>query len=428
MKHVIRKQMISLQLTAGHDAFAVQQRAKDYFYEHIAPALEKVLDELSSPGEMICLDRLEIDLGDLTWKNEKLVADSDQIYRTLKQRFSQALSADAGTKTNTVSDFIVSSMEKHACLQWLYYMENGVLPWALQHTHAAWLEQVLHQLAIDHVLIEKTKDKIRHHRWFLLRVVRDHTEQFLQQLAGVIAAKPQPGLMQMIDISARLTELKPSEYRRFKHRLWSDALLQFSEGKTTYQPEEATPGLPVMRKVAEFADDSPRLLLEGIFCSFAGVVLLHSFFRHLFNHLALLENGKFINDAARQKAVLLIYYAATGETAAQDHELVVAKTLCGMPLTEVPDEGAWELTEPEKQEAQNMIQAAIEQWPIMQHTSIEGLQESFLRREGKLIQEQNNILFRMETSGIDVLLDHLPWNLSIIKFPWLDQLVRVEWR
>jgi len=178
----------------------------------------------------------------------------------------------------------------------------------------------------------------------------------------------------------------------------------------------------------ELFEDNTSLLQEGIFCSFAGVLLLHPFFRHLFNHLALVENGLFIDEAARQKAVLLLYYAATGQTAAQDHELVVAKTCCGMPLVEVLDARAYDLTEAEKQETQNMILAAIEQWPIMQNTSAEGLRESFLQREGKLIQEQNNIIFRMETSGIDVLLDHLPWNLSIIKFPWLEHLVRVEWR
>src|SRR5687768_15899043 len=103
MKHVIRKQLIALHLAAQPDAFAVQQRAKDYFYDQIAPALEKVLDELSSPNEWISLDSLEIDLGDLTWKNDKLVADSDHIYRVIKQSFSNVISSNRVKKSTTVT-------------------------------------------------------------------------------------------------------------------------------------------------------------------------------------------------------------------------------------------------------------------------------------------------------------------------------------
>lgn len=428
MKHVIRKQLISLQLAAGQDAFTVQQRAKDYFYDHIAPALDKVLTELSPPGEMISLDRIEIDLGDLGWKNEELIADRDHIYRVLKESFADRLSAVSSVQQNKVSPVTVSSLWAHACGQWLYYMENGVLPWALQHTRDEWLEQVLHQLAIDHASVEKIKDRIKYNHWFLSRVVQDHTEQYLQQLAGVITAQPQPGLMNEIEALARQPQLPPQEYQRIKNKLWSAALLQFATGKTTFKPEETPLHLPLKGKSATIREADPPLLKEGIFCAFAGVVLLHPFFKHLFNHLSLLENGLFPNDAARAKAVQLIYYIATGKTAAKDHELVVAKTLCDMPLWKVLEETTYELTELEKQEAANMMQAAIAQWSLIQNTSIEALREGFLSRKGKIFQEQNTITFTLETSGIDVLLDHLPWNLSIIKFPWIDHLIRVEWR
>ncbi|OQP60575.1 hypothetical protein A3860_32695 [Niastella vici] len=427
MKHVIRKQLISLQLAAGHDAFSIQQSARDYFYDQVAPALDKVLTELSSPNEMISLDRVEIDLGNLHWKNEKLIANSEQLYQILKQSLSERLSATGREETNKATSVTVRTRPAHACGQWLYYMENGVLPWALQHTPAAWLEQVLHQLAIDHQLTARTKDLLKQHRWFLLRVVRDHSAHFLQQLAGVLTAKPQPGLPAEIDRMASQMELSP-EYQRTKHQLWSAALLQFAAGKTTWQPGEALPHLPGTTGEAVIPEAQPSPLQEGIFCAFAGVVLLHPFFKHLFNHLSLLENGLFINEAAKAKAVLLIYYAATGNTNPKDHELAVAKTLCGMPLWEVLEAGAYALTEPEKEETGNMLHAAIAQWTIINNTSAAGLREGFLSRPGKLFLEQTTITFTLETSGIDVLLDHLPWNLSIIKFPWLNQLIRVEWR
>jgi hypothetical protein len=126
--------------------------------------------------------------------------------------------------------------------------------------------------------------------------------------------------------------------------------------------------------------------------------------------------------------VVLLYFVANGETEAKDHELVVPKIFCGMQLHEVISEESFLLAEVEREEALNMMHAAIEQWDIIRNTSVEGFRESFLAREGKLLIKENGIDFRIESRGIDVLLDRLPWNLSLIKFPWLDKLIHVEWR
>jgi hypothetical protein len=157
-------------------------------------------------------------------------------------------------------------------------------------------------------------------------------------------------------------------------------------------------------------------------------VLLHPFLRHLFNHLLLLEDGMFKNAASLEKAVVLLYFIATGKTEARDYELVVPKIFCGMQLQRVISEESFLLTEAERQEALNMTHAAIEQWDILRNTTVEGLRESFLVREGKLLIKENGIELRVESRGMDVLLDRLPWNLSLIKFPWLDKLIHVEWR
>ena len=60
--------------------------------------------------------------------------------------------------------------------------------------------------------------------------------------------------------------------------------------------------------------------------------------------------------------------------------------------------------------------------------AVEALREGFLQRVGKLVNRNDRLVLFMETSAIDVLLDYLPWNLSIIKLPWLKDLLYVEWR
>ena len=140
MKHQIRKQVITLQLDAGQNAFLIQQQARDYYYQQIAPALEKLFDELSSENEIVHIEKLEIDLGDLGWKNDRFALDKESIYRILKQTFGNTVSASANSID---SNALVSyrTPEENTCLQWLYYMEKGVLPWEVQTTDEKWLSR-----------------------------------------------------------------------------------------------------------------------------------------------------------------------------------------------------------------------------------------------------------------------------------------------
>jgi len=426
MRHLIRKQVITLQLDAGQKAFFIQQQARSYYYEHITPVLEKLFDELSSENEIISIERIEIDLGQLAWRNDRFTLDKESIYRVLKQSLNETLLA---TRRSTNYDATVSyrTLEKNTCLQWLYYLEKGVLPWQAQITDAKWLEQILHQLAIDHVLIEKTKKLIIHDPWFLARLVREHREDFLQKLVEVITAKRQPELIEKVSALENQSNELSAQIYFTKNEIWQQVLKQYAAGRADVDFQKI---LLIEKKIIPESTDrfDQETILEGMFCQYAGLVLLHPFFRHLFNHLLLLEDGTFRNVAALEKAVVLLYFIASGKTEPRDYELVVPKIFCGMRLHQGVSEQSFLLSEVERQEALNMIHAAIEQWDFIRNTSVEGLRESFLAREGKLLIKDSGIEFRIESRGIDVLLDRLPWNLSLIKFPWLDKLIHVEWR
>jgi hypothetical protein len=166
---------------------------------------------------------------------------------------------------------------------------------------------------------------------------------------------------------------------------------------------------------------------EGIYVHNAGVVLLHPFLNNFFKRLRLLKQGKFVNPGAHRKALFLIHYLATGTTSAEEHELVIPKVLCAYPLPETVETNI-RLSKKERSEAESMLMAAILQWGILKHTSPDGLREGFLKRNGKLFTRNDNLYLQVEAGSIDMLLDHLPWNLGLIRFSWLDGLLRVEWR
>lgn len=174
--------------------------------------------------------------------------------------------------------------------------------------------------------------------------------------------------------------------------------------------------------------NSKVVAAEGeLFVHDAGLILVHPFLRSLFSLCGLLVEKQFANAAHQEKAIYLLHYIATGRVTAEEHELVIPKVLCNYPIEE-PVNTDTVLTTNELQEADDMIKAAIAQWSILKSTSPDGLRQGFLQRSGKLQTKNEQLYIEIEKNTIDVLLDHLPWNLSLIRLPWSGQIIRVEWR
>lgn len=184
MNHLIMKQEFALRIDARVDAFRVQQDVRTYYYEKVLPILERLFDEISSSDKVIAINRLAIDLGALGWKEGRIMMDTDVIYRVCKQQLEQQLHS----AIDVPKDKLVTrrTEEEHACLQWIFYMEQGVLPWALKEINHAWLVKVIHQLAIDHAMISRLRSLILVDTDALVRIVRDHDDIFLLQLAEVL--------------------------------------------------------------------------------------------------------------------------------------------------------------------------------------------------------------------------------------------------
>ena len=158
----------------------------------------------------------------------------------------------------------------------------------------------------------------------------------------------------------------------------------------------------------------------------SGIVILHPFLKSYFESLELLAEKKFINDEARQRAVLLLHYLATGETKVAEFNLTLQKVICGYPLDDtLPDE--LQLTEKEITESESLLNAVTNYWVPLNNTSVQGLRNSFLQREGKLELRENGWLLTIEQKTLDILLGKLPWGISTIRLPWMEQLLNVDW-
>jgi hypothetical protein len=157
-----------------------------------------------------------------------------------------------------------------------------------------------------------------------------------------------------------------------------------------------------------------------------GIVILHYFLAPFFTGLKLLADGKFIDDTAHQRAVLLLHYLATGNVEVAEFDLILQKILCGYPLDETLP-ASIVLSKKEKIESKKLLEAIIDHWTPLKNTSVDGLRNAFFERDGKLITKENGWLLTVEQRTVDVLLGKLPWGFSTIRLPWMEQILNVDW-
>ena len=158
----------------------------------------------------------------------------------------------------------------------------------------------------------------------------------------------------------------------------------------------------------------------------AGLVILHPFLTPYFNRLGMLKNGKFDIQGQQLRAVHLLQYLCDSTTNTPEHDLMLNKILSGLALHEpVPAEIT--LTPQEMQVSAELLKVVTQQWEKLNNTSVEGLQTSFLQRHGVLTHTQGNWHLRVEPRSYDLLLQTLPWGLSLVKTSWMDSMLTIEW-
>jgi hypothetical protein len=518
MRHCIKKQVLLLQIASGLDAFSVQQAVSSCYWEEILPALEKVFDELSSEGECIRLDRLEIDLGKIAAGDLRSVGTRDMLYTLVRRQLQEALDQEDRDKRGV---YFRASAPERALWEWWHYMEHGRLHWGQVSPTEEWYCAVLERLSVDYAAAGRLRGSIKKEGRLLQRIAAQHGDGFLETLVGILVAEKQRGLEALVADVVRVTELLEMLWREVRdvgdgrRKGWIGAILakqlrSWQAGRRDflslagYRRKEAVwrlvlrwaaegglspgsgagkrlvdwllggDGVLIGRLKKEGAALGPEMLLlldeagkkdrrpktegkdpearevtapdgpaieplpveaftredvdtEGMYLSHAGVILLHPFLATCFSRLHWWEDGQFADVAVREKAVFLVHYLATGRAEAPEYELVLPKVLCGYsPEAALPERV--ELTPAEYGEAEELLEMVLVRWEKLQGSSVTGLRESFLQRGGKLFRRNERLILQVEQHAIDVLLDYMPWNLGLVKLPWLRETIYVEWR
>ncbi|WP_313514965.1 contractile injection system tape measure protein [Sphingobacterium sp.] len=440
MLHIIRKQRIELLLSQGEASFSIQQKLSDQYWEFFVPLIDKILTDLSNEDEVLSLDSLTIDLGNIKPMDLDHIKSNGRLVENIKQQLEEQILKERALKHRVnIQHTALSDFHK-----WISYLRQGYLDWNVEFPKDAWLEHVLESLSstmetLNHFILEVERSPN-----FRIRLVRQHSDSFLNRLIKVIAPKHEKLLDKKVKeffaIASKNKEINAGNIMVWREKFWLDLIQVVSNEFFNSDSAEfknrieqikvddhsfANPLIDQSRSFEELKEITE--IKEAIFQDHVGLVLLHPFLNSLFKQLGLVKDKDFISLDAKEKAIYLLHFAATGKEQPKEYELTVPKLLCSYPIkAAIPT--AITLSQDEKEEVIAMMEACIANWEILKKTSVEGLREGFLQRKGKIELGMDKITIQVEKGPIDMLLDYLPWNLNLIKFPWLKQLIHVEWR
>ena len=158
----------------------------------------------------------------------------------------------------------------------------------------------------------------------------------------------------------------------------------------------------------------------------AGLVLLNNYFQVLFERLGLVENSQFISEAAQNDAVRYLQFLATGQENMEESFLPLNKYLCGLQVSQ-PIPAELSISEADKELMEGLLSAAINHWPAIGESSIDGFRGNWLVREGLLKEQEDHFELIVEKRPYDLLINQSPFSFSIIKYPWMLKQIRVTW-
>ncbi len=182
----------------------------------------------------------------------------------------------------------------------------------------------------------------------------------------------------------------------------------------------------------ETSTEQPPQLETGVYINNAGLVILTPYLKPFFGNLGLLEGKKFKDQDSAIKGIhLLQYMCGLAEEKAHlefgEHDLLFNKILCGIDITEVVPEKV-ELTAEEIEECIGLLQSVLQNWSIMKNSSVRALQVTFFQKQGRLKKVGSDWDLLVERdSAVEILIDKLPWSISMTRLPWNDFTIHTQW-
>ncbi|WP_136513095.1 contractile injection system tape measure protein [Geomonas edaphica] len=471
MPHVIRKKRLHIEFHGPEsEVAALQRRLERFCYDSLLPVMEVALNEHAAEDEHILLEEVVIDAG--TIPLDQMEADLSQ---AVQEGMQQALGEELQSpRINSRRRNKLQAMTE----VFMHFLEQGSLPWWFQLQAGKELEQVLLEcwldeslpygaavITLEEVLIPLQKESARR------RLILQFSERFRSLLLPIIA--PQVGI-RVAAVLERLSgvALPSTAVAPIREKVWDNGLAAAANHVSATEHElisRAWLGLPEwLRRHPEVSvalerhwpgavgsskpeatvedlksathkqneepsaghaekiegADKPEAVQEGIYIENGGVVLLHPYLTRLFEALEISSGNHILTP---ERGVAVLHYLASGSTEPPEYLVALQKILCSIPL-HIPIARNIELTELDIEMCDSLLKALLQHWGALRNSSVNGLRGAFLMRPAKLtLRDNDEWLLQVEKNSCDILLDQLPFSISMVKLPWMEKLLWVQW-
>ena len=478
MIHMIQQQYVHVELNGTElEGLELQRSLPDFCHHRLTPAIEQTLERSAPQDEHLLIERLEIDVGPLTLENLEQELPG-LITLTLENAIEEQIFAARVTAAALEDKQVQLKTARQSIDEaFVYFLETGSLPWSFRLPEDTHLEQAILSSWQEAVIPGKPSSVVSDSILQALasttsrkRLIQQFSPAFLETLLAILspAAKimvdEMMSVMQSTATSLAKTKLFKDQFwqsvfaavavrNRFSARhlvaeFWGTLSSTDSESRLlALVLEQNWPGItkqawadpnPVERaetissaiNLSQVAE--PRSLVipehpesrEGIYIENAGLILLHPLLPQLFSALGIADEKNLLQP---ERALCLLHFLATGQSSAPEYDLILPKILCNIPLLTVIDSDL-QLTPDEIDEAVALLEAVIGHWTVLRNTSPDSLRGTFLLRSGKVTRRKNDDwLLQVESSSVDILLNQLPWSISMIKLPWMDHMLWLDW-
>ena len=488
-QHIIKKQVLEVEMQDPPDAFSFRNRLGELYHEKIFPQLEEVFNEACSNEKFISIDSLMIDIGEIDEKNweEELVAKTiAQLRKELllnKETFT-GVDSTALVNGRTKNEFKSEDRDEESNEEdagagnenyfikiFFYFIQHGSLPWNALPVSKQMFEEELNTLLLQQP-VEFTASVIS----FLKTAGTEQIKRLVYQLPLDVLERI--ALLLMVYYSTDIVVYKKTkrelefhlrrtltedEIQQVLHRSFFEVMKEGNEVKNSFDKKYAAqvaalveervhqPGITeALRKAFDIEkpgatkqvqklvkpqekkspDASKEKQHDELYIYNTGLVLLHPYLFPLFTNTGLInEQKQFRDEYCSSVAVLLSQYLVTGEKEFPEYDLMLNKILCGIDIHE-PVMTALNPEDRIFEEADDLLQQVIAMWKmngVDVNKTVENLRASFLQRAGKLIHKEEGWLLQAEQKSYDIVLSSLPWGISIIKNELMKNMLWVEW-
>jgi len=467
--HIVHKQILEIDVENQAIAAEVEKNASRICNEKMPELLNKIFDKLNLGDESLIIYSLKIDLHKLPfkdWESEFLSHCEKQIEKELREKKKLLHQNQSGDFKITGNDKLISSEQRILEIFFEFLRTGYISNLSGSFDILNFEKDIIHQLEEN----QKEKENIREkwgrffttNRHIINRLINQFTITFIHRFIKIIwnidernlerlnsefrklEKKVKPNTLVSKNpetmfyeglfhaISLETGKLNHDELSSVCHNFWIESLAAKSDEIGKNKSHEGIDSNHT-QNFNKQNDINKKSVLEtqnaDYYINNAGLIIAAPYFVQIFKELKYLHGNNFENEETQARAIHVTQYLVNGQEQVSEAFLPLNKLLCGWPIEKTIQKEIT-LTKNEKEEAEELLNAIIKNWQKLGNTSIAALRETFLQRNATLKFREgfNDWHLQVEyKEGIDILIEYLPWTISMLKLPWMPEPVYVEW-